>query len=555
VRVHFELPPHLSHTMSLSRCAVVLLAILALALALQPAPVSAAFPTPPPGLNKVYFRIYILSISNIDGAGQAFAMDFFLMMMWAAPNPASTGLSCQDPNNCDFLSADDANALYWQPLLEFINSAAAIETELTQPFSFATQNFNPFNLTTQLPPGYLYIVNDQRYQGTFKADLRMNAFPYDIQHLPVQMQSGWTSDRVQFIYPGADKLDVVSFTTSDQATNLGWDFKPPAVISVADVTYAYNDKTFQRFTYTTTWSRNPEYYLTKIVAGMMLGVCMSIWNFSLQVDISDRMMGTLQVFTGLISFLFVASGDTPKLPYQTRLDVFMVFSFFIVGFIMFLHGILYYFREQGFTGKKEKKLEVLERRKRKEFLQNRRGISAFASAARRVGNPKTAPAPAGDPFAAAVPASHYINSPMNTIGNVQMAPPYAQSAHHPARFGFARAVAATMPGGIPSPSAGAASSESMHVYPTSDSNPSAIYQHGSHLKGSHEHEHDSDDDTEHAGWEIRLNDCSTFSFTEWFAALACTRKWDAVLVPTLFLLYTVGCAVILGRPHSDGQQY
>ena len=44
-------------------------------------------------------------------------------------------------------------------------------------------------------------------------------------------------------------------------------------------------------------------------------------------DVSDRMMGTLQVFTGLISFLFVTSADTPKLPYQTRLDLFMMFSF------------------------------------------------------------------------------------------------------------------------------------------------------------------------------------------------------------------------------------
>ena len=60
---------------------------------------------------------------------------------------------------------------------------------------------------------------------------------------------------------------------------------------------------------------------------------MCIWNFSLQIDEPDRMMGTLQVFTGLISFLFVASGDTPKLPYQTRLDVFMPFSFVLVSIL------------------------------------------------------------------------------------------------------------------------------------------------------------------------------------------------------------------------------
>ena len=39
------------------------------------------------------------------------------------------------------------------------------------------------------------------------------------------------------------------------------------------------------------------------------------------------MMGTLSSFAGLVTFLFVASGDVPKVPYQTRLDTFMTFSF------------------------------------------------------------------------------------------------------------------------------------------------------------------------------------------------------------------------------------
>ena len=97
--------------------------------------------------------------------------------------------------------------------------------------------------------------------------------------------------------------------------------------------YPYNNRTFHRFAFTTSWKRQPQYYLSKIVAGTMLLVWMCIWNFSLQIDEPDRMMGTLQVFTGLISFLFVASGDTPKLPYQTRLDVFMLFLFVLVSIL------------------------------------------------------------------------------------------------------------------------------------------------------------------------------------------------------------------------------
>ena len=53
----------------------------------------------------------------------------------------------------------------------------------------------------------------------------------------------------------------------------------------------------------------------------------------------------MTVFGGLVTFLFVASGDTPKVPYQTRLDVFMLFSFLNVAVMLVIHGALYYWRE------------------------------------------------------------------------------------------------------------------------------------------------------------------------------------------------------------------
>lgn len=52
--------------------------------------------------------------------------------------------------------------------------------------------------------------------------------------------------------------------------------------------YPYNNRTFHRFAFTTSWKRQPQYYLSKIVAGTMLLVWMCIWNFSLQIDEPDR---------------------------------------------------------------------------------------------------------------------------------------------------------------------------------------------------------------------------------------------------------------------------
>src|SRR5690606_32506941 len=88
-----------------------------------------------------------------------------------------------------------------------------------------------------------------------------------------------------------------------------------------------------------------EYFLSKIVTGVLLICYMCFYIFALQIDEADRMMGTLSCFGGIVTYLFVANEDVPKVPYQTRLDVFMMWSFFVVAFCLFAHGTLYFWRE------------------------------------------------------------------------------------------------------------------------------------------------------------------------------------------------------------------
>jgi hypothetical protein len=60
---------------------------------------------------------------------------------------------------------------------------------------------------------------------------------------------------------------------------------------------------------------------------------------------TDPWLCPLSVYFFFFVCRFVASGDVPHIPYQTRLDTFMNFSFFMVAVILFIHGSLYYFRE------------------------------------------------------------------------------------------------------------------------------------------------------------------------------------------------------------------
>ena len=123
---------------------------------------------------------------------QTFAVDFFLLSMYAAPNPASTGLSCPNVTHCDTLGVASISK-YWQPRLEFINSATNFLALTDEPYSFAPEP--PFDLTDvlgagyTLPDGWVWILMDQRYSGTFSTELNMNAFPMDIQHLEMVSSS------------------------------------------------------------------------------------------------------------------------------------------------------------------------------------------------------------------------------------------------------------------------------------------------------------------------------------------------------------------------------
>lgn len=108
--------------------------------------------------------------------------------------------------------------------------------------------------------------------------------------------------------------------------------------------YANFDQTYARLEIKVNLARQSAYYVWKIFLGSILLVIMAIAIFALKIDEADRMMGTITIFLALVSFLFVAGSSIPKVAYQTRLDNFMNFSFFMVFFILLAHGGIYSLR-------------------------------------------------------------------------------------------------------------------------------------------------------------------------------------------------------------------
>jgi hypothetical protein len=417
----------------------------------------------------VYVQMQIIEISKIDGVEQAFHADFFMLTSWIVDLTGTTYTGKED------LTTEDMPKTFWQPQLEFINARAEVTRLVEEPFGF-NGVVPPFPIEDirpgfVLPPNWRWVTEDQRYQCDFTTPLGMHDFPFDTQYMQLLVESYWASDQVIIRWAIPSAIDTLVPTGMEI---VGWTFirsrqfpspDPPAG-EQRGILYLYNNRYYDRLTIRTLLKRQPDYYLTKIVAGVMLLVYMCVYVFALGIDEADRMMGTLSIFAGLVTFLFVASGDTPKVPYQTRLDLFMLWSFFNVAFMLVIHGTLYWWRECDIE-------DLLEEREKKRAEEQEKILQEIASSA---------------------------------------------------------GAGAEIELGVASPSAAATGGARVYV-----NDPS--------MKPNHAPAEEKVPTT----WRLHEDDWSDFTIRKWFNGLHLTRKVDAIVMPVMVCIYSIGSAVILGR--------
>jgi len=114
--------------------------------------------------------------------------------------------------------------------------------------------------------------------------------------------------------------------------------------SAANVFYQIFASSYAQFNVTLHVDRLPQYYLWKIVLGAILLVFICIVIFCLEVDKTDRMMGTIISFLGIITFEFIVAQSLPQVSYQTRIDIFLSWSFFLPFLCFLAHAIMYLYR-------------------------------------------------------------------------------------------------------------------------------------------------------------------------------------------------------------------
>jgi hypothetical protein len=323
---------------------------------------SAVFIQPVEGeITYVYVQILFNSVGKIDGPEESFNTDFYFSMYWWDPQAAAAAADPSfDPNTYD----PTVPGSVFDPTVNF-------ENVLGDPTLFYERDQEYFYVDNTPYDNVSYPIMDmltfwgddvdncphcseigwlgfqQRYQANYFAKLDLHEFPYDIQSATLRLDSlQWDATQVQFL-PLTPKSSFIETMTSNSSYGefqvIGWDFKG-GDIQFGQRYFPVYETSYSTFIVSINLKRDPTYYLYKLVGGSILLVYMSLVFFVLVAEDANRMMGTLTVFLALISFVFVAGGDLPKIPYQTRIDNFFSWSFFIVFFEMLLNAVMYMYR-------------------------------------------------------------------------------------------------------------------------------------------------------------------------------------------------------------------
>lgn len=252
------------------------------------------------GPTRVYVAVGLLDIDEIDSANQNFTANVFLAARWQDLRLAHAG------------PGDLVTPLteIWHPRLQIVNSQRVL---LTMP-----------EVAYIAPDGR--VEYRQRAWGPFSQRLAIREFPFDTQHFEIRVASSDAGpEEIEFTAdPEVSLVLAPGFSLPDwEITEAKLDFSPYEPTG--------SRKGAASFALILNAKRYGSYYVLMIVVPLVLIVAMSFLVFWIDPKQSGTQIGvsTTSMLT-LIAFRFAVSSDIPKVPYLTRMDVFILGSTLIV---------------------------------------------------------------------------------------------------------------------------------------------------------------------------------------------------------------------------------
>ena len=239
---------------------------------------------------KVNAFIYIVDLREIDGAKQTFSGDVFVRLKWH--DPQLTG----EKNRVVPINSA------WNPNIQLINRIT-VQTTLPEVLEVdASGN----------------VIYRQRFIGQFSSSLDLHRFPFDSQTLSIDLVSlGQTSDQVQFVQDPeiggvAKKLGITDWQLGS------WKTKP---ISYEPIP---GGRLLSGFSFEFVVKRQFYYFLVQIILPMTLILGMSWIVFWVDPNqTGPRISTSITSMLTLVAYRFLTGNFLPRLPFLTRLDIFV----------------------------------------------------------------------------------------------------------------------------------------------------------------------------------------------------------------------------------------
>ncbi len=253
------------------------------------------------GPTTVSVAIWVLDIDNIDSAQQNFVANVFVALRWKDNRLAYRGSDFRKYKLADI----------WDPRVQIANEIGLIRKTMPEEVEVS-------------PDGT--VTYRQRYVGPFSQPLNLHDFPLDTHVFQLHLVAPvYTTDQILFV-TDQKFLDIGLEYGAGIAQNISlpdWEITefetkelPYTIIPGYDVAgYAFEF----------TAKRHIQYYIWKIILPLVLIVLMSWSVFLIDPTNAGTKIGvaTTAMLT-LIAYRFVVESQVPRVPYLTRLDIFIL---------------------------------------------------------------------------------------------------------------------------------------------------------------------------------------------------------------------------------------
>ncbi len=256
-------------------------------------------PNPEQGPTPVEIQIFLLDLDAIDSAAQSFEANVYFAAAWKDPRLAdrARGHSITRPLE-----------QVWNPRLQILN-----QQRLWASMSDVVE-IDPDGTVKQRA----------RFWGSFSQPLDLHEFPFDNQSIGIQVVAADYGPNQVALSPSPLSGIGATFSIAD------WKVTDWRMITDIETT-GQGQTQNPRISLFLDVERLRGYYWIKVIAPLVLIVAMSWAVFWIDPkDTGTKISITITAMLTLIAYRFAIGANLPAISYLTRMDIFILFSTFLI---------------------------------------------------------------------------------------------------------------------------------------------------------------------------------------------------------------------------------